>query len=87
MDKTKLKYFVDIGLAISFFISLITGIFKFPGLTHYFRAVFRLIPTYYMSRLHDWSGLAIGILVFVHLVLNWRWITAMTKNMLKKKKL
>lgn len=86
MDKTKLKYFVDVGLAISFFISLITGIFKFPGLTQYFRAMFRLIPAYNMNKIHDWSGLVMGILVFVHLTLNWRWIVSITKNMLKGKK-
>ncbi|MBW2978148.1 DUF4405 domain-containing protein [Candidatus Woesearchaeota archaeon] len=80
MDKTKLKYFVDVGLAISFFVSLITGIFKFPGLTQYFTAAFRLIPHYYMSRIHDWSGLVMGSLVFVHLILNWKWIVAMTKR-------
>ncbi len=32
MDKIKLKYFVDIGLLITFIISFATGIIKFPGI-------------------------------------------------------
>jgi len=84
LDRNKLRYIVDIGLAISFLISIITGILKFPGLTGYFRSVYRLISAYYLSRIHDWSGLVMGIFVLVHLVLNWKWIIAMTKNLIKK---
>ncbi|MBW2966281.1 DUF4405 domain-containing protein [Candidatus Woesearchaeota archaeon] len=84
MNKSKLNYWIDIGLGISFIISFITGLFKFPGITQYFTAVFRVIPSYYMSKIHDYSGLVMGSLVLVHLILHWRWIVAMTKNILKK---
>ncbi len=84
LDRNKLKYIVDVGLAISFLTSFVTGILKFPGLTGYFRSVYRVVSAYYISRVHDWSGLVMGILVFVHLVLNWKWIVAMTKNLVKK---
>lgn len=84
MDKIKIKYFLDIGLAISFFLSLITGIIKFPGLSKYFLPVYRVISGYYMSKIHDWSGIVMGILVFVHLLLNLKWIIAVTKSFFKK---
>ena len=85
MDKVKIKYFVDIGLAMSFLISVITGIIKFPGLTKYFTSIYRVITPFYMAKIHDWSGIAMAFLVFVHLALNWKWIVVMTKNIFVKK--
>jgi len=86
MDKIKLKYFVDLGMGLSFLVVFFTGIFKFPGLTNYFKFIYRIIPGFNISRVHDWAGLIMGIFVFVHLVLNWNWIVAMTKNIFKGKK-
>jgi hypothetical protein len=84
MNKAKLNYWIDVGLAVSFIISFTTGIFKFPGLTKYFIAVYRIIPGYQMAKIHDFSGLIMGLLVLAHLILHWKWIVAMTKNIFKK---
>jgi len=84
MNKAKINYWIDVGLGISFIISFVTGIFKFPGLTQYFRSVYRIISAIYMAKIHDWSGLIMGLLVLAHLILHWRWLVAMTKNIFKK---
>jgi hypothetical protein len=84
MDKTKINYWIDVGMGIAFILAFITGIFKFPNLTQYFTAVFRLISARTISKIHDWSGLIMGIFVFVHLALHWTWIVAMTKRMFKR---
>jgi hypothetical protein len=84
MEKAKINYFVDIGLAISFLVSVTTGIIKFPGLTKYFTSIYRVITPFYMAKIHDWSGIVMAFLVFVHLALNWKWIVVMTKNIFKK---
>ncbi len=34
--------------------------------------------------IHKWSGLALFIEAFLHLVLHWRWIVTMTKRMLNR---
>ena len=38
-----------------------------------------------LRTIHDWSGLAMAILVLVHLILNWGWIIETTKEYFKKK--
>ena len=80
MKDIRLKYAVDICLAISFLLTTITGIFKFPYFTDYFRDVFHVINARLMMQLHDWAGIAMALFVLGHLVLNWRWIVSVTKS-------
>lgn len=81
-DKGRINYLVDCGLIVTFSLSFITGIVKFPEWTRYFSDVFLLIPASTLSRIHDISGLVMGLLVLSHLVLHWRWIVTMTKTTL-----
>ena len=76
MNKTKLNYFVDLGMAISFAIVAVTGILKHPALGGRARD--------YML-LHDWAGIVLACFVAIHLILHWSWIVAMTKSLLKHK--
>ena len=84
MERTKLKYIVDVGLAISFLAVFVTGIIKFPGLLRNFGIHYTDLPMREISKVHDWAGVVMGIFVFVHLVLNWKWIVAVTKGYFKK---
>lgn len=84
MEKARISYFVDILMGISFIVSAITGIFKFPGLTKYFISIYLVITPYDMAIIHDWSGVTMASLVLIHLILHWKWIVAMTKNIFKK---
>ncbi len=84
MDRLKAKYIVDIGLAVSFLAVFVTGIIKFPGLLRKFGLHDTMLPMREISKVHDWTGLLMGIFVFIHLVLNWQWIVAMTKKYLGK---
>ena len=87
MDRTKLNYWIDIGLAISFFICFITGLIKWPGLIKLIGpSIYQTLNIKKVSMLHDWSGLIMGLLVLVHLALHWRWIVAVTKSVFKKEK-
>ena len=76
------KWFVDLGMGIAFLLSAVTGIFKFailmrtPGLSG------MLLPMALMSDIHDRAGIALTILVAIHLFLNRRWIVSMTRNVL-----
>jgi hypothetical protein len=86
MNKAKLNYFIDLGLAITFLLAGITGIFKFPiffklGLINY-----KNFPMKAINFIHDWSGLLMVILVFIHIILHWKWIISMTKIIFKRKK-
>jgi len=83
--KGRLNYLIDCGLIITFLLSFITGIVKFPEWTRFFGDVFLLIPPSSLSKIHDYSGLIMGLLVLAHLVLHWRWIVAMTKSTFGRK--
>ncbi len=85
MNKTILNYWIDVGLAISFFICFITGLIKWPGLIKLIGvSAYRTLSFSNISMLHDWSGLIMGLLVLIHLVLHWDWIVAVTKNVFKR---
>ncbi len=87
MNKAKLNYLVDIGLAVSFFICFITGLIKWPGLIKIIGVpIYKVLHVRNISVLHDWSGLIMGLLVLIHLALHWKWIVCMTKDMVFRKK-
>jgi len=73
MSERNLKYIVNSALSIAFLCSVITGIIKFPGLLRFFN-INSLLPNRQINLVHDWSGLALTVLIFVHLVLNRKWI-------------
>lgn len=85
MNRTKLNYFIDIGLAISFFTSFYTGLVKWPGLINIIGvSAYKTLSFSNISKVHDMSGLIMGLLVMVHLALHWKWIVIVTKNMFTK---
>ena len=86
MDRTKLNYWIDMGLAISFFTCFYTGLVKWPGLINIIgTSAYKVLSFRNISRLHDISGLIMGLLVLIHLVLHWKWIIAVTKSMFGRK--
>ncbi len=85
MEKDKQIWLVDIGLFISFILVAVTGVIKFPGLLSVFGMSYGDIPISGLSRLHDWSGIAMSILVIIHLAMHWNWIVVTTKRFLLKK--
>lgn len=85
MDRGILNYIVDMGLAITFILSFFTGITKWPGLVQKFGLSYNDLPMRAITLIHDWSGLIMGLLVLVHIILHWKWIVAFTKKILAKK--
>ena len=81
MNKAKLNYFVDLLLAIAFLLVSVTGILKFPGWFGHLHLPWRIL-----SKIHDWSGILMALLVLIHLILHWKWIVSMTKMIFRGKK-
>ena len=88
IEKIKVKYFVDIGLLISFLLVVITGIIKFGKLLGFFgiNPDYANLPMSRISAIHDWSGIVLAVLVLIHLILNFDWIISTTKCFFEKKK-
>ncbi len=86
MDKEEImKFWVDVWMGISFLLVTITGIFKWQGLTPQILSRTANPENFYLlSRIHDWSGIIMALLVLVHLVLNRVWIKSMISCMFKK---
>jgi hypothetical protein len=84
MRHTRVKYLVDLGMLVAFLLCFATGIVKCPGFLPAVGLTPHTVPLFQLSVLHDRSGLALGTLVLVHLLLNRRWMVAVTKDILAR---
>ncbi|MHA2181637.1 MAG: DUF4405 domain-containing protein, partial [Promethearchaeota archaeon] len=82
LNQQLLKYFISIGLLISSILVGVTGILKYPGLLLEIGQYFQLSGLF--TTIHDWSGVIMGILVLIHLILNWRWLVGFTRRIMKR---
>ena len=82
MNMQVVRYCVDLSMGIVFLICFVTGLFKFTIFMRMLGLTGVVMPLALMSDIHDWSGVILGIVVVVHLILNRRWILSMTKKML-----
>jgi hypothetical protein len=83
MNMQVVRYCLDLSMGIVFLICFVTGIFKFTVLMHILGLTGIIMPLALMSDIHDWSGILLGILVAIHIMLNCRWIVAMTRKILR----
>ena len=91
-NKARLNYYVDIIIAISFVVVALSGMILFfagsggyqggrnPRYAQEVLGVSRLL----WKDLHDWGGIIMLGGVFLHLVLHWKWIVCMTRNVFKR---
>jgi hypothetical protein len=87
MNRQVIKWGLDLAMGAAFFVSFITGMFKFTYFMRLFGLTSLRLPIAQMSNLHDWSGLFLGLFVAVHLILNRAWIIAMTRKVLAGEKM
>ncbi|WP_292369380.1 DUF4405 domain-containing protein [Methanoregula sp. UBA64] len=78
----KIKWLTDLLLGISFVICMVTGLLKYSVLLQLTGLNNVVLPSALFTDLHDWSGLLMGFFVFLHLLLNRRWIIITTKKIL-----
>jgi hypothetical protein len=86
IKRNTVLYIVDIFLLVLICISFITGLIKFPGLFRFLGDYYFSIPFHFVSVFHDWSGLFMGILIFIHLILHWKWMVQMTRKIVLRRK-
>lgn len=84
MDRNHLIYAIDCAMGFFFLISIITGLFKFTILLRLPMLNTLILPSAQISDIHDWSGILLGCLVFLHLYMHRRWIAAMTRKLFGK---
>ena len=77
------NYFINVGLAITFIATLVTGILKFTQILNYAGINPRDLPSYELTLIHDYGGLIMALLVMAHLLLHRKWMRTMTSVVLK----
>ena len=90
--KAKLNYLVDALIALAFLISAGTGVlFLFLGSGGYqggvnaaFGSTFLGLSRWVWSDLHTWASLIMISGVLLHVVLHWKWIVCVTKQVFAK---
>jgi hypothetical protein len=60
---------VIISMSLAFLILIVTGVIKFPEIQKHFLFIYSYIPASKLSFIHDWSGIALMILIVAHLIL------------------
>lgn len=85
MDKCTVNYIIDIGLGISFILAFFTGIIKWPRFIRIFGMSYSDLPMKVITGVHDFSGLVMGLLVLVHIILHWKWIVLFTRRIFYRK--
>jgi hypothetical protein len=83
MDRKILKWSLDLAMGITFVICFVTGLLKFTLLLRLTGLNGLILPSAFISDLHDWSGILLGLLVFIHLFLNRSWIISMTRQVIE----
>jgi len=79
IKKPMIKYIIDVSMGISFLLCFITGLMKWPG-----KAVGKTSPSQMVTYIHDYSGLILGLIVLIHLIINWKWIISMTNKIIHR---
>ena len=79
MRKTTRNYWLDITMALLGLLLAISSFLLwvvFPRGYHATRVVW--------VEIHKWGGLALSVLVVVHLALHWKWVVRMTRRQLER---
>jgi len=77
-----LNWSVDLAMSSAFLICFVTGLLKFTILLRLTGLNGVILPSAFISDIHDWSGIILGLFVFIHLFLNRQWIISMTRKVL-----
>lgn len=87
MNKAKFNYLIDFLLFISFLITMFSGLIVFIFLPGGFpqagQQVFFDISRRSWIDIHHTAGISTIILIFMHLILHWGWVSQMTKSLFK----
>jgi hypothetical protein len=88
--KARTNFKLDMGIAVAFLVSMISGIVLWVVLPHggfqggrnpLYSASFLFLSRSAWDSLHVWSSVAMGLGVMGHLALHWKWLTCMTRKL------
>lgn len=75
---------LNILMLAVFFVSLASGLVKFPELQRYFLFVYNYVSASQLSFWHDYGGFALIILIIIHLAVNRQWFAGVCRDCSRK---
>ena len=89
MDRSKLNYWIDVGMFLSFLVTAVTGImlilFLPSGIRQgSYQVLWGMIKETWL-KIHTLAGILMVVICIIHIILHWKWIVSMTKRIFKKK--
>ena len=78
--RTLNRYVIGMGILASFIACFVTGIIKVPSLYALFGMTYKTPFIVQMTLIHDWTGVILGGLALIHIVLHRKWILLMTRR-------
>jgi len=78
MNKIKIYFWLDILMLIFFIIVAISALLLFTGLR------FEGIRNQDLKLIHNYSGLILIIIMTIHFLLHFKWVTSVGKSLFKK---
>ncbi len=79
------NYFIDMTLLAMGFLCILTGFVKWPGLIVALGLTSQAFLIDMITQVHDWTGLVLGIMVVLHVVMHLKWFIEMTKKVFRNK--
>lgn len=91
-NKARVNYAVDLVIAVGFLLTAVSGLVLFfagsggyqGGRNPRYLGEVLAVSRATWKTLHDWGGLAMVAGVLLHLVLHWKWMVCMTRNLLRR---
>lgn len=82
MNRVNANYFIYMGLLVCFILVFVTGIIKLPSLHGFAGSTGFNMAT--ITDVHNFAGMAMGVLAILHVALNRRAITQNTRRLLRR---
>ena len=86
ISKNTVNYILNWIAFIFGLVLLVTGIIRFSNILAFIVINIGPVNVQLMNFIHRWSGVIVGAVIFVHIILHWRWIFKTTKNLLGVKR-
>jgi cytochrome b subunit of formate dehydrogenase len=92
-NRAKINYAVDLVIGLSFVLAAVSGLVLMfagggggyqGGRNPRFAGEVLSLSRWVWRDLHDWSGIAMLGGVLLHLVLHWKWLVCMTRNLFRR---
>jgi len=86
INSNKIKYFLNWAIFLLGLTCLITGIIRFSSIFMFIAINIGIDSNqiFIINFIHRWTGVAAGVLILIHLILNWRWVLKISREYLKK---